>query len=126
MKLYDSRKASEIIANRPDIRFIRNLMKESYVKQLTHNKSVADYKILHYMINGFLKESYWIFYHVSYINEFKRKVLVFKIDSITSETIVSKTFIRAMSYDDFTKFILTSGKPIKSFIMNIKEVEFKK
>jgi len=124
MKLYDSRKASQIITNRPDIEFINNLMKKAYAKHLTHNQSVADYQMSHYddiYINGLVKNSYCIFYHVSYVNEFKRKVLVFKIDSITSRNIISKTVTKAMSYNDFTKFILTSGKPIKSFIMNIKK-----
>ena len=123
MELYNSRKASKIITN-PDIKFIRNLIKKAYVKELTHNQSVADYQMSHYdniYINGFVKNSYCIFYHVSYVNEFKRKILVFKIDTNTSRTIISKTVAKAMSYGKFTKFILTSGKPIKSFIMNIKK-----
>ena len=124
MELYNSRKVSKIITDNYDMRFIKNLMKKGYVKQLTHNQSVADYQMSHYddiYINGFVKNSYCIFYHVSYVNEFKRKVLVFKIDTNTSRNIISKTVAKAMSYGDFTKFILTSGKPIKSFIMNIKK-----
>ena len=128
--LYSSRKASKIITNSPDIGFIKNLIKKGYVKELTHNQSVADYQMSHYdniYINGLIKNSYCIFYHVSYVNEFKRKILVFKIDTNTSRTIISKTVAKAMSYGKFTKFILTSGKPIKSFIMNIKKGgEFKK
>ena len=122
--LYSSRKASKIITNSPDIGFIKNLIKKGYVKELTHNQSVADYQMSHYdniYINELIKNSYCIFYHVSYVNEFKRKILVFKIDTNTSRTIISKTVAKAMSYGKFTKFILTSGKPIKSFIMNIKK-----
>jgi len=128
--LYSSRKASKIITNSPDIGFIKNLMKKAYAKHLTHNQSVADYQISYYddiYLNRLSKRSYCIFYHVSYVNEFKRKILVFKIDTVTSRNIISKTVTKAISYDEFTKFILTSGKPIKSFIMNIKkEDEFKK
>lgn len=66
----------------------------------------------------------FLFYRVSFINPFKKRVLLYLIDKEEGVDLIVRFADGKTNYDEFCMETIRGRRPIGSFVMNIRQLSF--
>ena len=66
----------------------------------------------------------FLFYRVSFINPFRKRVLLYLIDKKEGGDLITRAISGRTTYDEFCMETIQGRRPIGSFIMNIRRLSF--
>lgn len=110
MELYSNSK----LINKPDIPYLKNRILGTPSREPYVNYVVVD--------DG---RSYnFLFYRVSFINPFRKRVLLYLIDKEEGKDLITRVVSGKTTYEEFCMETIRGRRPIGSFVMNIRHLSF--
>lgn len=120
MNLYWSREESQLLEDHISKEFIKNLLIKPHIRMMQHNDCIVDYQMARYGMDYNIGKFAFVFYHISFVNQFKRRIRLYMLDGELGRQLISQVIAKKVPYQFLVSQVVTNGRLIKSFIVNIK------